>query len=154
MTALLLKVLHVIAMLLWLGAGLGYPVIRDLQRTLALDCTHGQKLIARLRTTTRIVVPAAVVTVASGFGLIFARGGFAQVPVRIHVGLALALAVFGVGAAYTSRAMKALEISFRQEDQSGARQAADRVIRGLWIEDALRFTVLLLMLVPVEVWLR
>ena len=150
MTVQLLRALHVLGIVLWLGTGLGHPVIADIRRTLALGPEHLAPLIARLRTTTRIVLPAAVVAVATGFALVFLRGGFSAVPPRIHVGLALALGVFVVGGGFTSRAMLILANS---ADREARERAALRIAIGLRIEDALRFSALLLMLVPIEVWL-
>lgn len=149
---LALRVLHIVSMILWLGTGLGHPVITDIRRTVALGGVHRAPLIARLRTTTRVVVPAAVVTVVTGVALVLNRGGFATLPVRYHVAIGFALGVFVMGGAFTSRAMKALEASFTADDGDASLRAAGRIVLGLRIEDSLRLGALMLMLLPFERW--
>ncbi len=145
------RLVHLLAMIVWLGTGLGDPVVADIRRTLALDiASHGPPLMDRLRTISKVVIPSAVVSVGTGFALIVMRGGFSRVPTRIHIGMTLAFLVFGVGGAFTSRAMKALGESIEAKNQRDAEAAAARITLGLRIEDSLRLAALLTMVIPFE----
>src|SRR5262249_13771856 len=84
-----LRLLHFAAIILWVGGGFSLPVVADIRRTLALGTEHGKALHARLVTTTRLVVPSAVVALLTGVALIQLGGGFSAVPHRFHVALGL-----------------------------------------------------------------
>lgn len=43
----LLRLLHLAAMIVWLGVGLSIPVTLDIRRSLALGIAHGKGLVAR-----------------------------------------------------------------------------------------------------------
>lgn len=147
---LVVRALHVIGMLLWLGAGLSFPVVADVRRSLAAGPSQAVALRERLKTTSMIVIPAAIVTLVTGLLLVTFRGGFGAVPVRIHVGLGCAVLVFAIGAGFTSPAMIRLGNTLEKGALSEASAAADRVTLGLRLEDALRFLALLAMLIPLE----
>jgi uncharacterized membrane protein len=148
MTYSLVRLLHIAAMILWLGGGFSLPPVRDVRRSLALGREAGAGVVARLETITRLVVPAAAVTVLSGLLLIWMRGGFAAVPPRIHAGLAIALSIFAVGGLGSRPAIRDLGEAFAAGDMRRAEDAARRFARWVRLEDALRFTVLVLMVVP------
>jgi uncharacterized membrane protein len=148
MTYALVRLLHFAAVILWLGGGFSLPPVRDVRRSVALGREAGARVVARLETITRLVVPAAVVTVLSGLLLVWMRGGFAAVPPRIHAGLALALSVFAVGGLGSRPAIRDLGEAFATGDTGRAEEAARRFVRWVRVEDALRFTTLVLMVVP------
>ena len=148
MSFALLRLLHIAAMTVWLGGGLSLPPGRDVQRSLAQGAVGGAPLIARLMTITRMVIPAAVVTVLSGLALIWMRGGFAAVPPRIHAGLALSLSIFAVGGLRSHPAIVALDQAFAAGDMARARVEGDRFVFWIRVEDGLRIATLVLMVVP------
>jgi hypothetical protein len=143
-----LRLLHFVAIILWVGGGFSLPVVADIRRTLALGTEHGPALHARLVTTTRLVVPSAVVAVLTGVALVELRGGFSAVPRRFHIALGLALLIFLVGGAQTNPAITALSRALAGGDHIVARRAAARLIWCLRTEDTLRLAILVLMVRP------
>jgi hypothetical protein len=143
------RLLHFAAVILWVGAGFSVPVVADIRRTLDLGAEHGPALYARLMTTTRLVVPPAVVALLTGVALVQRRGGFGAVPARFHVALGLALLIFLVGGSQTHPAIKALGRAFGSGDHVLAQRAARKLVWCVRTEDGLRFAILVLMVIPV-----
>ena len=85
----LVRILHLVAMSLWLGAALWVP--GDVRRTLAAGAPHLAALPARIRPALRINVWAGAATIVSGIAL----AGLARSSrLGIVVGFALALCLF------------------------------------------------------------
>jgi hypothetical protein len=145
----LLRLLHLAAMILWLGAGLSIPVALDIRRSLALGIGHGEALVARLSTISMLVIPAGLTTFLTGLGLIFLRGGFGAVPRRIHVAMVLTLAIFGIGALLGRPALLRLASAVKRGDLEAAKAAGRRFTFWVRCEDVLRLSVLVLMVLPV-----
>lgn len=145
----LLRFLHLAAMILWLGGGLSIPVVLDVRRSLALGIGHGEALVARLSTTTALVIPAGLTTFVTGLGLIFLRGGFGAVPPRIHVAMAMTLAIFGIGALLNRPALLSLAAAVKRGDLEEAEAAGRRFTFWVRCEDALRLSILVLMVLPI-----
>jgi hypothetical protein len=146
----LLRLLHFIGVIAWLGAGLSVPFVAALRRTLAAGLEGGPALMARLRLTTFVVVPSAVLALGSGLALASLRGGLGALPPRYSWALGLALAVFAVGGGFTSPAMKRLGAALSRGDRPDAERCAALIVLGLRMEDALRLSVLVLMVLPIE----
>jgi hypothetical protein len=85
-TYYLLRILHLVAMALWLGAALWVP--GDVRRTLALGPEHLAGLGARIRPALRLEVWAGVATLLTGIALI---GVGAPHRMGVVVGFVLAL---------------------------------------------------------------
>lgn len=147
MAILLLKGLHILCMATWMGGGIGFP--RDVQRTVRLGREHRVELVARLRFTTAIMIPAGLATLVTGLLLVWASGGFSQVPHRIHLGLGLTLCLFVVGAGVVNPTIIRLGATV-DRDLSPAEQAAiaRRFRIGIAVEHLLRLTILGLMVYP------
>jgi len=143
-----LRLLHLAAIILWVGGGFSLPVVADIRRTLALGTEHGKALHARLVTTTRLVVPSAVVALLTGVALIQLRGGFSAVAHRFHVALGLSLLVFLVGGAQTNPAINVLGRALASGDHIVAQRAAGKLVWCLRVEDSLRLAILVLMVIP------
>lgn len=143
-----LRLLHFAAIILWVGGGFSVPVVADIRRTLALGSEHGPALHARLVTTTRLVVPSAVVALLTGVALIQFHGGFSAVPSRFHVALGLTLLMFLLGGALTNPTINVLSRALVSGDHIVAQRAARKLIRCLRIEDSLRLAILVLMVLP------
>jgi hypothetical protein len=142
-----LKILHVAAASVWIGAGL--TTSRDVRHTLSLGRPHLDELMPRLRATAQLMNRSALVTVLSGLAIIFAVGGFARVPHRIHVGLALTLLAIAAGRflirpviGEIARALKA------PVPPAEAARLTARFRMGIGVEHALRLAVLVLMMYP------
>jgi hypothetical protein len=85
----LVRILHLVAMALWLGAALWVP--GDVRRTLALGAPHLAALPSRIRPALRINVWAGAATIVSGIAL----AGLARSSrLGIVIGFALALVLF------------------------------------------------------------
>jgi len=145
---LLLKILHIAAASIWMGGGLNAP--RDIRRTLPLGQPHVSELMPRLRAIAQLMNVSALATLASGLALVFAVGGFARVPHRIHLGLALTLLAFAAGRylirpvlGEIARAIKAPPVEPAKIDHIMVRF---RMVNG--VEHALRLAVLILMVYP------
>lgn len=143
-----LRLLHFAAIILWVGGGFSVPVVADIRRTLALGSAHGSALHARLVTTTRVVIPSAVVALLTGLALIQYHGGFGAVPYRFHVALGLVLLMFLVGGTLTNPAINLLGRALASGDDPVAQRAARTLIWSLRTEDILRFAILVLMVLP------
>jgi hypothetical protein len=143
-----LRLLHFAAIILWVGGGFSVPAVADIRRTLTLGAAHGPALHARLVTTTRVVVPSAVVALLTGLALIQLRGGFSAVPYRFHAALGLALLMFLVGGTQTNPAITVLGRALASGDDTVAQRAARKLIWSLRTEDILRFAILVLMVLP------
>ena len=85
----LVKLLHLLSMAVWFAIGLS--VASDVRKTLARGKPHTELLGARVGRTLTIEMIAGLLTIVSGLGLIFLRGGMKGVPPRIHAGLGLAI---------------------------------------------------------------
>ena len=89
-----IKLVHLLGMALWFVAPLS--IASDARRTLQQGKPHTELLVPRLERSVGIATVGALLTIASGFGLIFAVGGFAKVPPTIHAGLGLAFVALAV----------------------------------------------------------
>ncbi|MCC7431581.1 hypothetical protein IT568_12105 [bacterium] len=88
-----LKIVHVIAMATWFGLALSLP-----SRT-SEAVENGREIFAKVFTgiarSASIVFVASIVTLLSGFLLIFARfESFSETPVRIFISLGITLLIF------------------------------------------------------------
>jgi hypothetical protein len=144
----LLKILHIAAASIWIGGGLNAP--RDIRRTLPLGQPHVGELMPRLRAIAQLMNVSALATLFSGLALVVAVGGFARVPHRIHLGLALTLLTFVAGRylirpvlGEIAQAIKATPVEPAKVERIMVRF---RMVNG--IEHALRLAVLILMVYP------
>ncbi len=91
---LLIRLLHFAGMAVWFGGAL--TLSSDVRKTLARGKPHTDVLAARVDRSLSIGAVAAIVTMGTGLGMIFAQGGFGAISPRIHAGFALALVAFAV----------------------------------------------------------
>ncbi len=95
MLYLALRLIHVLFMATWVGAVLFFS--GDVRRTLAAGPEHLPLLRDRLARCNRLAGLSALVTIATGVGLILVLGGFGAVPSTIHSGFLGGLILLGVG---------------------------------------------------------
>lgn len=144
----LVRLLHIGAMSVWMGAGLLAPADVKYalnERPLAVD-----PLLMRLRRTASIMNASAYLTVASGLALILliALGpGIVAVRMKIWIGLALTLLAIALGRFLIRPAV--MEIAQRRGeealDEEAAAELARRFAIGVHGESALRVIILILM---------
>jgi len=89
-----LLVIHMLGMALWFAASL--TITSDIRRTIARGKPHTDVLEVRVARSLNFSAVGAVLSIASGLGLIFVRGGFGAVSPRIHVGFTLALVTLAI----------------------------------------------------------
>jgi len=103
MVYLILRLVHILFMATWIGAV--FFTSGDVRRSLEAGPEHLSLLQDRVSRNVRIAGPSAILTLLSGFGLIFSLGGMASVPPAIHTAMTLAILAwavsgFGIGGAW------------------------------------------------------
>jgi hypothetical protein len=142
-----LKVLHVAAAGAWFGVKLTAP--GDIRQALALGRPHTTQLVPRIRRGARIAIGSGVATLLSGLALVLAAGGFAAVPLRIHISLALVLLLFVLGGLVIDPTWKRIARLIESDgDLAEAQHLARRFGMLMGVEHLLWTAVLVLMLVP------
>ena len=141
------KLLHVLAMALWLG---GPPVaVFRVRQAFGGGSDLARKTVERLLAMTPMFIASALTTVLTGATLVVLAGGLSRVPIRILVGAALVVPIFTVGGAMNRPALLNLRAHFAA---GGSLEAAEPFIRRfLWahhVEQTLRVTTLVLMVLP------
>lgn len=96
MIYLILRLVHVLFMATWIGAV--FFTSGDVQRSLEAGPEHLPLLQERIGRNLRVASPSAILTILSGFGLIFSLGGMGSVPPAIHTGMTLGLLAWAVSA--------------------------------------------------------
>jgi hypothetical protein len=144
---MILKVLHLTAVAIWMGGSLTVP--RDVRRTLGLGPPHTAELMPRLKGVAQLMNGAAGFTLLTGFALVVAAGGFANVPHRIHLGLFLTLLCYVAGRWLIRPVLGQLAVATKSTlSREDAEQLRRRLTRVLNVEHALRLAVLVLMVYP------
>lgn len=142
-----LKVFHVTVASVWIGGGVTAP--GDVRRTLGLGPLHTAELLPRLRAVAKLMNLSALLTFLSGLALVFAAGGFARVPHRIHLGILLALLAVVVGRWMIRPAIGQIAQAAREPTTSEqASRVAARFAAAVNVEHLLRLAVLILMIYP------
>ncbi len=142
-----LKVLHVAVASVWIGAGLLGP--QDVRDSLLAGSSQVPALLGRLKKIARVMNTSALLTVVTGFALIFAGGGFAGTPMRINIGIGLTFLAYAAGRWMIRPAIMAIAGSAKRElSKQEASAMADTFARAVNTEHVLRFAVLVLMIYP------
>lgn len=143
----ILKLLHITSMAVWMAGGI--MVAGDIKRSLALGVPHLDPLLVRVNRAERIGTSSGMLTVVTGLALIFNAGGFMAVPFRIHIGLALTMITFFVGALFASPSWRRIAGIIERKDNLGeANVYANRFAMFMMVEHVLRATILVLMVIP------
>src|SRR5437868_3351270 len=94
------KLLHVLAMAVYIGATVAAPI--GMRRAFALGAAHGHDFMVRLQQTTRLIIAMALTTFASGALLVWLRT-LRGTPLRYLVGAGIMLGLFAVGGLLSRR---------------------------------------------------
>jgi hypothetical protein len=138
-----LKLVHVACASIWFGASLLAGA--DVRRTLELGRPHADLLPERIRRLERLAIPSGVLTLLTGVALAAWVYGWREVPTRLCVILGLTLATMAVGVLLVSPMWRRVAAVIEKgQDLAMARAPADWFARSLWLEHALRLSVLAL----------
>jgi hypothetical protein len=140
----ILLILHVVAMATWFGVGLSQP--RRARAALSGPADTAKVVLASITREVRIIGAAAATTILSGLALIFVRGGFAAMPPRIHIGLALALVAALVGGLGAGRTFAKINTMLETRPPSEALPLAKKLSAYAGVFQLLWLVVLVLML--------
>jgi hypothetical protein len=129
----LLLVVHLAAASVWFGHKAAVP--GDIRQSLAAGLATATGMVERLGRLARVGIGAALLTVASGVGLLWDAGWTASA-VR-GVGIMCALGAMAVGAAFARPAWNGLATAVADEDLAVAGAYGRRFSRWLTVESAL-----------------
>lgn len=141
----ILTVVHIACAATWFGHKLLLP--RDLRDSFGKSVELAQAAVERMNRAEKIGIGSALGTLATGLAMIFTMGGFALMPVRIHIGLALAIAIFVVGGTLGRPAGIRIREAVAANDLESARSSARRLTMVFGIEQLLWTIILVLMVV-------
>jgi len=139
----LLRVLHFLGFAVWFGGALS--IATDVRKTLTRGTPHTDVLADRVNRQVSIGLVAALVTIGSGLGMLFAIGGFAAVGPRIHAGLSLALVAFAVELLGLKPAIGRLRKAIAAGKADDLRAITGRIAMLTGIGHSLKLVTLLLM---------
>jgi hypothetical protein len=138
-----LLVLHMLGMALWFAAAL--TITSDIRRTIARGKPHTDVLEVRVTRSLNVSAVGALVTIASGLGLIFVRGGFGAVSPRIHVGFTLALVTLAIEVFLLRDKLTKIGAALESGATRELSGMAKRISMYAGITHALKLTILILM---------
>jgi hypothetical protein len=91
----LLKGLHLLAMGVWLGASITSPL--EILRTLARGRPYVDLIPEQVARADKVMIPAAALTILTGFALMKTTQGFVTAPWRFWAGLGVTLVLAAIG---------------------------------------------------------
>jgi uncharacterized membrane protein len=142
----LLLVIHVLSAALWFGGAVFMP--RALREALQGERAEARRRLPSLLRQGKVLAIAAITVIASGIALaLIPEGGFAALPMRFHIALALALIWLGIGllvARPTTARIAAIAASEAPLDS--ANRLLGRVSAAAGVQHLLFTVVLVLML--------
>lgn len=140
---LALRLVHILAAATWFAGTL--TLASDVRRSLELGGTAARGMVDRVQRALLLSSAAGLGTLASGLGLIFFLGGFAHLPVRIHVGFGLSLVALAFEVSALAGAFRDVADAVTRENPDEARVAARRVAAFTGVLHLVRTVVLVLM---------
>lgn len=141
----LARLLHLVSMSVWMGAGLLAPA--DVASSLTGEPEKTRALLARLRRTAQLMNFSAYATVLTGFALIFLGPGLTYTPLRIWWGLGLTILAIALGKLVIRPAISGMVEGLTEPlPAEKARHLSRLFALGVHGESAIRLIVLVLML--------
>lgn len=140
------RVIHILFAAVWFGSGL--TIASDAKAALAARENGGELLMEKATKAFQRSFAGLILTFGSGFGLIFAMGGFKVVHKNVHMVMALTLLAVLLRAALAAPALARVRkgVSGSEEDAAEADAAKRKLAMALGIEHLL-FLVGLAMMV-------
>jgi hypothetical protein len=130
-----LKIFHVLVAAAWFGHKLLIP--RDIRDSIHHLEQGIDLFVARIKRAERLGQVSGLLTVASGLGLIYLVWGFADVPVRIYIGLGAAVLMFISGATVARPAWNRIRSGLDAGDPTMAAAAEPQLRRAFLLENLL-----------------
>lgn len=131
-------------MAVWIGAAAVAPL--GMRRDFSLGPNHAQEFLVRLHNATKVIVVAALATIATGFALMQFHGGWTHLPMRMRAGIVLTIVVILLGSAGSRPTLNALATHFATgSGVAAADPLRRRFLLLINLEMALRIAVLALM---------
>jgi hypothetical protein len=121
-------VLHIASAAAWFGHKLLVPA--DLRRSLS-GAAVAEGLLSRVEAAQRLGIGSGLATLTTGLVLIHLSGGFGEMPLRIHLGLALVIVMFVLGATLARPAWNRVRAAI--PDNLGEARKSARVLAGVLI---------------------
>jgi hypothetical protein len=144
------KLIHVLSIAIWFGPKLLVPA--DLRRAIADGAAAMEAAVRRINLVQKVTIAASMATLASGLAMIFLYGGFSAVPLRIHIGFGLTLAIFGLGAFGVDKTWARIRTGVKEgKDRSELDAWARRLSFLMTLENVVWLAILLLMVFKFEV---
>jgi len=138
---------HILSIAVWFGPKLLVPA--EVRRAIGAGDGAMTSAVRGINLVQKVTIAASMVTLASGLGMIFLFGGFGAVPTRIHIGFAMTLAIFGVGAFGVDKAWKRIrEAVTAGRPEADLETLARRLSHLMTVENILWLAVLVLMVFP------
>lgn len=150
MNAIILwRVAHILFISVWMGSSLSIGA--DAKQALKERSNGGALLMQRASVAFQRSLGALILTFGSGFGLLFAKGGFKAVDKQVHMAMGLTLIIILVRAALALPSLSRIRkgVNGSDEDAADAEGAAKRLSMALGIEHLLFLVGLYLMVAAV-----
>jgi len=140
---LALRVVHVLVAAAWFGHKLLVP--HDLREVATAPAAADAAFVRRLERAQVLGIASGVATLATGLGLyVWIGPGVVSSP--IHIGLAVAIGMFAVGAGVARPGWDRLKAGMEAGDSGAIAAGATRLSRSLVLESGLWIVVLVTML--------
>lgn len=140
---LVLRVVHVLVAAAWFGHKLLVPY--DLREATTTPAAADAAFVRRLGRAQALGIASGVATLATGLGL-YVWIGPAVVSSTIHIGLAVAIGMFAVGAIVARPGWDRLRAGMESGDSVAVAAGSTRLSRALVLESGLWIVVLVTML--------
>src|SRR5581483_12336619 len=123
---------HILAASCWFAPRLFWP--RRLRGALSSTNEGAKLVLATISRELNLTTGSAVLTIATGLGIIFLHGGFKAVPHRIHMGLTLSLVAFFAGLVFDVPALSKMRAAVERSAIGEAQPHLKRLVVGSMIE--------------------
>lgn len=140
-----LLIIHVMSAMLWFGGTMSVP--RRIRVALDSEITSARAQLGGLVREGRMMAGAAFVLFVTGISLVMARGGFAGLQVRYHIGLTLSVVWIVIGATAVRSTLEKLgEAAQGEALAEGTDDLRKRIAMLTGIQHALFTAIAVLML--------
>lgn len=143
------RIVHLLFVAVWMGSSVSIGA--DAKRALKERANGGAMLMESATKSFQRSMGALILTMGTGFGLLFAKGGFSAVDPKIHMAMGMTLLIILVRAALGMPAMARVRkgVTGSDEDAADAESSAKKLSMAFGIEHLLFLVSLYLMVAAV-----